>query len=91
MGLGLFIAKTLLEKEVIFREDLELVFGKRPFDKESEKILPVGVLAKTKPKAKRIARKVKPKKESTDNKDDSIKPPPTSSGDEQPTDSPTKS
>ena len=25
-----------LEKEVIFREDLERIFGKRPFDKEEE-------------------------------------------------------
>jgi hypothetical protein len=26
----------LLKKEVIFREDLENIFGKRPFDKEAE-------------------------------------------------------
>jgi len=28
------LAEKLLEKEVIFRDDLELIFGKRPFDKE---------------------------------------------------------
>src|SRR5690554_1948723 len=30
------LANLLCEKEVIFREDLEAVFGKRPFDKEKE-------------------------------------------------------
>jgi len=30
------LAKVLIEKEVIFREDLENIFGKRPFDKEIE-------------------------------------------------------
>lgn len=29
------LAEKLLEKEVIFKEDLELIFGKRPFDKEN--------------------------------------------------------
>jgi cell division protease FtsH len=28
------LAEKLLEKEVIFKEDLEAIFGKRPFDKE---------------------------------------------------------
>ena len=28
------LAEKLLEKEVIFRDDLEAIFGKRPFDKE---------------------------------------------------------
>jgi cell division protease FtsH len=28
------LAERLLEKEVIFKEDLEKIFGKRPFDKE---------------------------------------------------------
>lgn len=28
------LADKLIEKEVIFKEDLELIFGKRPFDKE---------------------------------------------------------
>jgi ATP-dependent metalloprotease FtsH len=28
------LAEQLLEKEVIFRDDLEVIFGKRPFDKE---------------------------------------------------------
>src|SRR5690606_38957557 len=30
------LAEQLLEKEVIFREDLETIFGKRPFDKHEE-------------------------------------------------------
>lgn len=30
------LAEKLLEKEVIFKEDLEAIFGKRPFDKEPE-------------------------------------------------------
>ncbi len=29
------LAEKLLEKEVIFKEDLEAIFGKRPFDKDS--------------------------------------------------------
>jgi len=37
------LAKVLLEKEVIFKEDLEEIFGKRPFDSEEpiKKILPI--------------------------------------------------
>jgi len=31
------LAQQLLEREVIFREDLEIIFGKRPFDKEEDK------------------------------------------------------
>jgi cell division protease FtsH len=31
------LATFLLEREVIFREDLETIFGKRPWDKEEEK------------------------------------------------------
>lgn len=30
------LAKVLLEKEVIFRDDLEIIFGKRPFEDSSE-------------------------------------------------------
>ena len=30
------LASVLIEKEVIFREDLELIFGKRPFEKDKE-------------------------------------------------------
>ncbi|SNR61249.1 ATP-dependent zinc metalloprotease FtsH [Lutibacter flavus] len=30
------LAELLLEKEVIFKKDLEVIFGKRPFDKEEE-------------------------------------------------------
>lgn len=32
------LAKRLLDKEVIFKEDLEKIFGKRPFDKEFDKL-----------------------------------------------------
>ncbi len=32
------LATLLLEREVIFREDLEEIFGKRPWDKEEEKL-----------------------------------------------------
>ena len=32
------LAKLLLEKEVIFKDDLEKVFGKRPFDEVEEKV-----------------------------------------------------
>ena len=35
------LAEKLLDKEVIFKEDLEEIFGKRPFDKpEQESIKP---------------------------------------------------
>ncbi len=30
------MANVLIEKEVIFREDLEHIFGKRPFEKDRE-------------------------------------------------------
>lgn len=33
------LAEKLLDKEVIFKEDLELIFGKRPFDKEEQPML----------------------------------------------------
>lgn len=33
------LAEKLLEKEVIFKEDLEAIFGKRPFDKEEQPML----------------------------------------------------
>ncbi len=33
------LADKLLEKEVIFKEDLELIFGKRPYDKEETPLL----------------------------------------------------
>ena len=38
------LAKVLLEKEVIFREDLEEIFGKRPFDEEPAKPLCMGIM-----------------------------------------------
>jgi hypothetical protein len=41
------LASHLLEKEVIFKEDLELIFGKRPFEDELllEQKKPVPVIA----------------------------------------------
>lgn len=39
------LARYLLEKEVIFKENLEEIFGKRPFDKEEEKQIPKTNLA----------------------------------------------
>lgn len=47
------LAEKLLEKEVIFKEDLETIFGKRPFDKED---LPIT-------KAVELEAKVEDKKE----------------------------
>jgi ATP-dependent metalloprotease FtsH len=38
------LATLLLEREVIFREDLEEIFGKRPWDKEEEEKLPLPTL-----------------------------------------------
>ncbi len=35
------LAEQLLDKEVIFKEDLETIFGKRPFDKEEVPLLKV--------------------------------------------------
>ena len=32
------LAELLLEKEVIFKDDLEKVFGKRPFDEVAAKV-----------------------------------------------------
>ncbi|MEC3965963.1 ATP-dependent zinc metalloprotease FtsH [Flagellimonas halotolerans] len=34
------LAERLLDKEVIFKDDLEKIFGKRPFEKEEEKLEP---------------------------------------------------
>jgi cell division protease FtsH len=42
------LANQLLEKEVIFKEDLEKIFGKRPFEKE-EHLIPEGNEKKSKP------------------------------------------
>ncbi len=35
------LAEILLDKEVIFKDDLEKIFGKRPFDKEKEEGQPI--------------------------------------------------
>jgi cell division protease FtsH len=34
------LANELLEKEVIFKENLEVIFGKRPWDKHEEEAKP---------------------------------------------------
>ena len=34
------LAERLLDKEVIFKDDLEKIFGQRPFEKEEEKLEP---------------------------------------------------
>ena len=47
------LAEHLLEKEVIFKDDLERIFGMRPFEKPEEVTLPKGTPKKrtaTKPK-----------------------------------------
>lgn len=41
------LAEKLLEKEVIFKEDLETIFGKRPFDKEHAHAIADELVAKT--------------------------------------------
>jgi cell division protease FtsH len=33
------LADILIEKEVIFKDDLETIFGKRPFEKDEEEIV----------------------------------------------------
>ncbi len=44
------LARQLLEKEVIFKEDLESIFGKRPFDKpELESVKPIEEKTEQKP------------------------------------------
>ena len=35
---GSYLAELLLEKEVIFKDDLQEIFGKRPFDTEIEEV-----------------------------------------------------
>ncbi|MBA3704758.1 MAG: ATP-dependent zinc metalloprotease FtsH [Bacteroidetes bacterium] len=65
------LAEKLLEKEVIFKEDLEIIFGKRPFDKEEQLPLlkvgdktPNGTDVKSEPKTEVKAQaKVEAKKE----------------------------
>jgi len=45
------LAERLLEKEVIFKDDLERILGKRPFEKDSEQTTPVKKTSAKKPKA----------------------------------------
>lgn len=45
------LADLLLEREVIFKEDLEKIFGKRKFDKEEKNGTPKDVKAEVKPEA----------------------------------------
>ncbi|GGG52468.1 ATP-dependent zinc metalloprotease FtsH [Croceivirga lutea] len=41
------LAERLLDKEVIFKDDLEKIFGKRPFDKEEEETSKINGVAKS--------------------------------------------
>ena len=41
------LANLLLEKEVIFKENVEEIFGKRPWDKEEEKVEEVAASTET--------------------------------------------
>ncbi|HRD40576.1 MAG TPA: peptidase M41, partial [Bacteroidia bacterium] len=43
------LAEKLLEKEVIFKEDLEEIFGKRPFDKKEDVSPQVKTIENTNP------------------------------------------
>ncbi|MFO8066624.1 MAG: cell division protein FtsH, partial [Bacteroidales bacterium] len=65
------LAEMLLEKEVIFREDLESVFGKRPFDNESDNIIPGKPDVK---KKKSSSTKQSKSKEDNKSKSDKTKP-----------------
>jgi cell division protease FtsH len=63
------LAERLLEKEVIFKEDLEKIFGKRPFEKHFDKKGQEITLEKEEPKAKDLPEdKEKPKKLAKDKK-----------------------
>lgn len=62
------LAEKLLEKEVIFKEDLEQIFGKRPFDKEELPLLKVNenttsVIAKPEPKKPSLPKSEEKKEE----------------------------
>jgi cell division protease FtsH len=52
------LAEQLLEKEVIFREDLEVIFGRRPFETEDEQRF-VGELSSSHKAGKVAADKIK--------------------------------
>ena len=54
----ILLAEKLLKTEVIFKEDLELIFGKRVWDKELEEEIV--------PKPKKRAKKVVPPSDETD-------------------------
>ncbi|MGB5645793.1 ATP-dependent zinc metalloprotease FtsH [Muriicola sp.] len=63
------LAERLLEKEVIFKEDLEKIFGKRPFEKHFDKKGQEITIEKEEPKAKELPEdKEKPKKLAKDKK-----------------------
>jgi len=64
------LAEKLLEKEVIFKEDLEIIFGKRPFDVE-ELPLTKAITAETKTGTEKTEIKTESKKE--DKKEDKAK------------------
>lgn len=64
------LAERLLEKEVIFKEDLEKIFGKRPFDKDFDIKGQEKIEKEVKSKEKS---KEKPKKEAKDKTKEEIK------------------
>ena len=41
------LAERLLDKEVIFKDDLERILGRRPFDKDTEEPQPIRKTEKT--------------------------------------------
>jgi ATP-dependent metalloprotease FtsH len=62
------LASVLLEKEVIFREDLEHIFGKRPFESEHEALLPKISPTKEVPKKSSGKKKTSETTKKTDDK-----------------------
>ncbi len=75
------LAEKLLEKEVIFKEDLETIFGKRPFDKEEQPLLKMPENGSATIEAK-IETKAEEKKE--DKKEAKKEEPPTPNESEKP-------
>jgi cell division protease FtsH len=59
------LATVLLEKEVIFREDLEEIFGKRPFEEEPAAVLDVK-------KVKKVVPEIEEKEKEIDKKEDDL-------------------
>lgn len=60
------LANKLLEKEVIFSNDLEDIFGKRPWDEKDKEALPENVEAEKKESVEKKSKKTKTDKEIRD-------------------------